>query len=74
MVESGLGGQFWFNAAMAKDACNVTYKERIRMTPYLRLYMYGRNKDISKLRSFGCQVYMYLNEGEADCLPLLSFQ
>ena len=61
MVESGLGGQFWFSAAMAaKDARNVTYKERIRMTPYLS--MYGKKKDISKFRAFGCQAYMYLNE------------
>jgi hypothetical protein len=44
----------------AKDARNVTYKERIRMTPYL--YMYGRKKDISKFRSFGCQAYTDLNE------------
>jgi hypothetical protein len=30
IAESGLGGQFWFSAAMAaKDARNVTYKERI---------------------------------------------
>ncbi len=30
MVESGLGGQFWFRAATAgNDACNVTFKERI---------------------------------------------
>jgi hypothetical protein len=39
MVESGLGGQFWFSAAMiANDARNVKYKEalkeRIKMTPY----------------------------------------
>ena len=44
----------------AKDARNVTYKERIRMTPYL--YMYGTKKDKSKFRAFGCQAYMYLNE------------
>ncbi len=31
----------------------------IQMT--LCLYMYGRNKDISKFRAFGCQDYMYLN-------------
>ncbi len=61
MVESGLGGQFWFSAAMAaKDTLNVTYKERIRMTLYL--YMYGRKKDTSKFRAFCCQAYMYLNE------------
>jgi hypothetical protein len=61
MVESGLGGQFWFSAAMAaKDARNVTYKERIQITPYL--YMYKTKKDISKFRVFGCQAYMYLNE------------
>jgi hypothetical protein len=44
----------------AKDTRIVPYKERIRMTPYL--YMYGRKKDISKFRAFGCQAYMYLNE------------
>jgi hypothetical protein len=45
MVKSG---QFWFSAAMAaKDARNVTYKERIKMTPYMRLY--GKKKDIAKL-------------------------
>jgi hypothetical protein len=60
MVESGLGGQFWFSAAMAaKDARNVTYKERIQMTPHMR--MYRAKKDISRFRAFGCQVYMYLN-------------
>ncbi len=55
-----LGGQFLFSAAMvAKDARNVTYKERIKMTPYMRLY--GK-KDIAKFRAFGCSVYVYLNE------------
>ncbi len=44
----------------AKDAHNVKYKERIRMTLYL--YMYGRKKDISKFRAFCCQAYMYLYE------------
>ena len=35
MVESGLGGRFWFRAATAgKDACNVTFRERIGMTPH----------------------------------------
>jgi transposase InsO family protein len=34
MVESGLGGKFCFSSAMmAKDARNVTYKERIKMAP-----------------------------------------
>jgi hypothetical protein len=61
MVESGLGGQYWFSAAMAaKDAHNVWYKEHIRMIPYL--YMYERKKDTSKFRAFGCQGSMYLNE------------
>ena len=54
----------------AKDARNVTYKERIRMTPYM--YMYGRKKDISKFRAFGCQAYMNLNEerrGKSKHIP-----
>jgi hypothetical protein len=61
MVELGLGGQFWFSAAMtAKDARNVTYKMCIKMTLYMR--MYGKKKVRSKFRAFGCQAYMYLNE------------
>jgi hypothetical protein len=59
MVESGLGGQFWFSAAMAaKDARNVTYKERIQMTPHMR--MYGAKKEISRFRAFGYRAYIYL--------------
>ncbi len=60
-VESGHGGQFWFSTAMvAKDARNVTYKERIKTTPYMRLY--GKKKDIAKNRAFGCSAYVYQNE------------
>jgi hypothetical protein len=57
IVESRLGGQFWFSnfsAAMtAKVACNVTTRNvstSIKMTPYMR--MYGKKKDISKSRAF----------------------
>ncbi len=39
MVELGLGGQFWFSAAMvSKGACNVTYKGRIKTIQYKLLY------------------------------------
>ena len=49
MAESGMGGRFWFKAAKAgKDARNVTYKERIGMSPYQA--MYGEKK-----RRFGFQ-------------------
>ncbi len=59
MVESGLGGQFWFSAALAaKDARNVTYD--IKITPYMLLY--GKKKDIAKFRAFRCSAYVYLNE------------
>ena len=35
MAESGLGGRSWFIAANAgKDTRNVTFKERIGMSPY----------------------------------------
>jgi hypothetical protein len=55
MVESGLGGklvpiggQFWFSAVLAaKDARNVTYKERICKTPWEM--MYGSKKNVSDL-------------------------
>jgi hypothetical protein len=59
MVESGPKGQFWFSTAMAaKDARNVTYKERIRMTPWEM--MHGSKKDISYFRAFGCMVSGYI--------------
>jgi hypothetical protein len=59
LVESGLGGQFWFRAAsMAKDVRNVPRKESIKMTQYM--HMYRKKKDISKFRAFGCQAYMYV--------------
>ena len=63
MAESGLGGQFWFKAAKAgKDARNVTYKERIGMSPYQA--MYGEKKDVSDFRAFGCRAssWVYLDK------------
>ena len=52
MVESGLGGQFWFSAMMAaKDARNATYKERIQTTPWM--LMHGKKRDVSKFRALG---------------------
>ena len=61
MVESGLGGQFWFSAMMAaKDARNATYKDRIKTTPWM--LMHGTKQDVSKFRAFGCRAYVYLNE------------
>ena len=61
MVESGLGGQFWFSAMMAaKDARNATYKERIKTTPWM--FMHGEKRDVSKFRAFGCRAYIYLND------------
>ena len=61
MVESGLGGSFWFSAMMAaKDARNATYKDRIKTTPWM--LMHGTKRDVSKFRAFGCRAYVYLNE------------
>ena len=61
MVESGLGGQFWFSSMMpAKDARNATYKERISTTPWM--LMHGRKRDVSKFRAFGCRAYIYIDE------------
>ena len=38
MAETGLGGRFWFRAALAaRDARNATYKERIGTTPWRRM-------------------------------------
>ena len=61
MAESGLGGRFWFKTAAAgKDARNVTYKERIGMSPYQA--MYGEKKDVSDFRAFGCRAWVHLDK------------
>ncbi len=52
MAESGL----WFNATQNGVNCrNVTYKERLWITPYEKTY--GVKKDVSKFRPFGCRTY-----------------
>ncbi len=61
MAESGLGGRFWFKAASAgKDARNITFKERIGMTPHQA--MYGDKRDVSDFSAFGCRVWVYLDK------------
>jgi hypothetical protein len=61
MVESGLGGIFWFLALVsAKDPRNATYHERIKTTPHKMIYC--QPKDLSKLRAFGCKAIMTLNK------------
>jgi hypothetical protein len=47
----------FITAMVAKD---VTYKEHIKMTPYMRLY--GKKKDRAKFRAFGCRAYVYLDD------------
>jgi hypothetical protein len=61
MAESGHGGRFWFRAALAaRDASNVTYKERIGTTPWRR--MHGEMRDASRFRAaFGCRAWVYLD-------------
>jgi hypothetical protein len=65
MVESGLGGQFWFKAAMAgNDALNEVYKEHIKTSPHQA--MYGEPKDVSRFRAFRCKVFVYLNKDSRE--------
>ena len=60
MVESGLGGRFWFKSArVGCEARNVTYKARIGTTPWNA--MHGAKKDLSRFRAFGCRAWIYLN-------------
>jgi hypothetical protein len=60
MVESGLGGRFWFKAARAGgEAWNATYKERIGTTPWMQIH--GKARDVSRFRAFGCRSWVYLN-------------
>jgi hypothetical protein len=61
MVESGLGGQFWFkDAAAEEDACFVVYKQHIKTSPHQA--MYGELKDVSKSRTFRCKAFICLNK------------
>jgi hypothetical protein len=61
MVQSGLGGMFWFRAHVsAKDARNATYHERIKTTPHKMIY--DQPKDLSKFRAFRCKAIMTLNK------------
>ena len=60
MVESGLGGRFWFKSASAGcEARNVTYKARIGTSPWN--LMHGEKKDLSRFRAFGCRAWVHLN-------------
>ncbi len=65
MVESRLGGRFWFRAAVAwKDARNAIYMERIKTSPHNA--MYGEPKDVSRFRAFGCKAFVYLNKDSGE--------
>ena len=60
MAESGLGGRFWFKAALVgKDARNVTYKQRLGQTPHSCISV--ELKDVSRFCAFGCRAWVYLN-------------
>jgi hypothetical protein len=60
MVESGMGGRFWFKSSLAAvDARNATYKGRIGTTPW-RL-MHGEMRDVSRFGAFGCRAWFHLN-------------
>ena len=65
MAESGLGGRFWFRAAVAgKDARNAIFLERIKTSPHNA--MYGEPKDVSRFRAFGCKAFVYLNKDSKE--------
>ena len=60
MVESGLGGRFWFKSALAGcEDRNVTYKARIGTSPWN--LMHGEKKDLSRFRVFGYRAWVHLN-------------
>ncbi len=65
MAESGLGGRFWFKAALAAwEAPNATYKERIGTTPWRR--MHGEIRVVSRFRAFGCRAWVYLDSDRRE--------
>ncbi len=61
VAESGLGGRFWFKAAMAGvNARNTSFKVRIWTMPHH--HMYGKKKDISGFQAFGCRAWICFNQ------------
>ena len=61
MAESGLGGKFWFSATIHGVNCrNATLKERVGTTPHKKLF--GKKKDVSRFRPYGCRGYMHQNQ------------
>ncbi len=44
----------------------MTYKERLRTTPFEKTY--GVKKNVSKFRPFGCRAYMHLNKDRSENL------
>ena len=65
MAGSGLGSPYWFcSATNGKDCRNVTYKNRIKNTPWGLLY--NEKRDISKFKPFGCRCWMYLNKDRRE--------
>ncbi len=56
IVESRLGGQFWFKAAEAgKDACNAVYKTRTKTSPHQAVY---GEPFVSWFSSCWCKAYV----------------
>jgi hypothetical protein len=54
MAESGMGGRFWFKAAVAgTDARNARFKARIKTSPHQALF--GAPKDVFRVKAFGCK-------------------
>ena len=65
MVESGLGGRFWFRSALAAcEARKVTYKARIGTTPCK--LNHAKKKDLSRFCAFGCRAWVHLNSGRKE--------
>ena len=57
-VESGVTVRFWHHMLVAAaNASNVIYKKRIDTTPFRAAF--GEKKDLSKIRTFGCNAVMY---------------
>jgi hypothetical protein len=71
MVESGLGGPFWFcSSTHGLNYLNVTLKEHLGTTPHERMFRLKR--DLSKFRPVGCRVYMHLYKelrAKGRCAP-----
>jgi hypothetical protein len=68
LAESCLARRFWFSHFSAtihvKNCRNATFKKRVGTTQHAKIF--GRKKDVSKFKPFGCRTYVHLKKKQRE--------